>query len=266
MSTKTDSYKPPGPARFQQTAIDTVQKQGTSAIKGAGKTLAQMLHLTSSSAAATDAPRLNRKDIAEAMSRRDRYDNTTGVGGGKSEGGAPDDQFRSKMLSTCASPDLMKANTALSSADPEAATPHPLINIQTAQSQRETNASMKTRFRRSELSSKRTMGAEKGKKVMSLSSILNLEGSLVSSPKLSGGQLAGQNRLSQQQPGMGTRKSLFNFKRDIKSFKQTITMSRVREYLAGSGKLSENSNHFDVATAQPFREAAAAANHKSITQ
>jgi len=31
-------------------------------------------------------------------------------------------------------------------------------------------------------------------------------------------------------------------------------MTKVREFLAGSGKLSENSNHFDLANAKPFRE------------
>ena len=37
------------------------------------------------------------------------------------------------------------------------------------------------------------------------------------------------------------------------SFKQQVPMSRVRDILAGSGKMSSNSNHFDRSTAQYFR-------------
>ena len=85
-----------------------------------------MLQLTTGSTNA-GPPRLNRKDIVEAINRRDRYN--TG-GGAKSIGDDP-----SKSFASNGSPDLGGANTALSSAvDADGNTPHPLINIQTAQS------------------------------------------------------------------------------------------------------------------------------------
>ena len=50
------------------------------------------------------------------------------------------------------------------------------------------------------------------------------------------------------------RRSLFdNQSRDILSLKRQVPLARVREYLAGSGKNSENSNHFDRSLAQYFR-------------
>ena len=46
--------------------------------------------------------------------------------------------------------------------------------------------------------------------------------------------------------GHYARKSLFdNQSRDVISLKHQVPLSRVREYLAGSGKNSENSTHFD---------------------
>jgi len=66
------------------------------------------------------------------------------------------------------------------------------------------------------MSSKRSMNAHK--KVMSLSAILDLDGSLVSSPKRSDG-LSGATRLNSQ-AGLKSRKSLFNFAREARSLKQ----------------------------------------------
>jgi len=82
---------------------------------------------------------------------------------------------------------------------------------------------------------------------MSLSVILDLKG----------GDKSPNNAelLSETTKTTGTekRKSLFNFGRDIFSLKQQVSMAKVREYLAGSGKNSENSTHFSLTKASNFR-------------
>lgn len=50
-----------------------------------------------------------------------------------------------------------------------------------------------------------------------------------------------------------TRKSLFQFSRDVFSMKQNVPLSRLRDFLSGSGKNSENSTHFNRKLTQYFR-------------
>lgn len=59
---------------------------------------------------------------------------------------------------------------------------------------------------------------------------------------------------SQVDQPYNNRKSLFdNQSRDVVSLNRQVPLSKVREFLAGSGKNSENSNHFCKSLASYFR-------------
>ena len=91
------------------------------------------------------------------------------------------------------------------------------------------------------------------KKGASLSAILNLSHS-----ENYGGQLSDTTQVNTKNNSQlerpYARKSLFDHRsRDVISLKRQVPLAKVREFLAGSGKYSENSNHFDKSLAQYFR-------------
>ena len=149
----------------------------------------------------------------------------------------------------------LRLDSALTNMTDLEGTPGPVINIQTNfnKSYQELHKYRNTRSKKMQVKQQRQYAINQVRGA-SLSAVLDIDKTNVASPLTNA--LSSSTKPTTALPlDQQTGKSLFSHSREGTSFKQQVPISRVREILAGSGKLSTNSNHYDRSSAPYFREA-----------